>query len=167
MRPRAGGKWAANVCSRIEQPYGVDPKATEEPDEQCARVCSVVHVATAEVVCHAGGRGFESRRSRSLHLARRCDSFVSPQRTPGRVEIPEALRTESGLGVRAMPPVFDRRSRIELHTRRSEEAVTSAEDARRELVPPLRRGDAGEVDHAVREQERVVELDRDLERVAT
>jgi hypothetical protein len=30
-----------------------------------ARVCIVVHVATAEVVCHAGGRGFESRRSRS------------------------------------------------------------------------------------------------------
>ena len=42
--------------------------ATKEPHEQCARVCFVVHAATAEVVCHAGGRGFESRRSRCFVL---------------------------------------------------------------------------------------------------
>jgi hypothetical protein len=32
----------------------------QEPHQQCSGVCNVVHVATAEVTCHAG---FESRRS--------------------------------------------------------------------------------------------------------
>jgi hypothetical protein len=39
-------------------------------------VLSVVHLATLEVACHAGGRGFESRRSRfkngSVRNLRRC-----------------------------------------------------------------------------------------------
>jgi hypothetical protein len=34
------------------------------PYEQSDRVPNVVHGATLEVACHAGGRGFESRRSR-------------------------------------------------------------------------------------------------------
>src|ERR1700674_2779125 len=36
----------------------------ERPHEQSDRVPSVVHLATLELACHAGGRGFESRRSR-------------------------------------------------------------------------------------------------------
>jgi hypothetical protein len=36
----------------------------KEPHEQCRRMAIVVHIVTAEVACHAGGRGFESRRSR-------------------------------------------------------------------------------------------------------
>jgi hypothetical protein len=55
-----GSRWAANVSSRSVSPCGVDPEAAEEPHEQRARVRIVVHVATAEVVCHAGGREFES-----------------------------------------------------------------------------------------------------------
>jgi hypothetical protein len=46
----------------------IDSEDAEEPHEQCARVSIVVHLATAEVVCHAGGREFESRRSRSRNL---------------------------------------------------------------------------------------------------
>jgi len=33
--------------------------------KQSDPVPSVVHLATVELACHAGGRGFESRRSRS------------------------------------------------------------------------------------------------------
>ena len=36
----------------------------KEPHEQCRRMAIVVHIVTAEVACHAGGRGFESGCSR-------------------------------------------------------------------------------------------------------
>jgi hypothetical protein len=39
-------------------------RAVRTPREQSRDVCTVVHVVILEVACHAGGRGFESRRSR-------------------------------------------------------------------------------------------------------
>jgi hypothetical protein len=71
MRPTpfgVGQQTAANVASRIAQPCGASAGDLEEAHEQSDLVCSVVHLATLEVVCHAGGRGFESRRSRSRNL---------------------------------------------------------------------------------------------------
>src|SRR5919201_2198401 len=59
-----GSKRAANIAPRIAQPCAASAGDPEEAHEQSDPVCSVVHLATLEVACHAGGRGFESRRSR-------------------------------------------------------------------------------------------------------
>jgi hypothetical protein len=68
----SGSRWAANVSRRFVSQCGIALEAAQEPHEQCAYVCNVVHLATAEVVCHAGGRGFESRRSRKSPANRIC-----------------------------------------------------------------------------------------------
>jgi hypothetical protein len=44
------------------------PPRAEEPHEQSSASPIVVYLATLEVACHAGGRGFESRRSRLRYL---------------------------------------------------------------------------------------------------
>jgi hypothetical protein len=86
-RVEPGSRWAANVSGRSASLCGVDPNLTEEPREQCRCACIVVHLATAEAACHAGGRGFESRRSRSrttwkrVVLSFRCDRSEAPPQT--------------------------------------------------------------------------------------
>jgi hypothetical protein len=47
------------------------------PHEQIDFVPFVVHLATLEVVCHAGGCGFESRRSRFCSLAAKRHFLLS------------------------------------------------------------------------------------------
>ena len=51
------GTGSAQPCESLRN-------SPERPHEQSDRVSSVVHLATLELACHAGGRGFESRRSR-------------------------------------------------------------------------------------------------------
>ena len=76
-------KWFSRRHRRGRTSASSIETSTKEPHEQCARVCIVVHAATAEVVCHAGGRGFESRRSRSLIDLQiglsRCLNGLSPR----------------------------------------------------------------------------------------
>jgi hypothetical protein len=64
-----GSNWAANACDDSAQPCQSLRDRPERPHEESDLVPSVVHPATLELTCHAGGRGFESRRCRSLHLA--------------------------------------------------------------------------------------------------
>ena len=66
-----------------------------------------------------------------------------------------------------MPPVLDRRPWVQLHADCGEKSVAGTEDAGGDLMPTLCRSDAGDVDHAVGQQERMVEFDRDVERLAT
>jgi len=62
-----GSKRAANVGGMLAQPCGKLHRSAEEPHEQSAAASIVVHLATLGVACHAGGRGFEPRRSRSTN----------------------------------------------------------------------------------------------------
>jgi Co/Zn/Cd efflux system component len=59
-----GSRQAANVLDRPTQPCEIDPLGLKNACDQTDRGSVVVHLALAEVACHAGGRGFESRRSR-------------------------------------------------------------------------------------------------------
>jgi hypothetical protein len=64
---------AANACNGSAQRCDSLRRTAEKPHEPSDPVPSVVFLATLEVACHAGGRGFESRRSR----------FDSPLQTQG------------------------------------------------------------------------------------
>src|SRR5213079_2715687 len=59
-----GSKRAANALRPLHQPRE-SVRCAEEPNEERDAASIVVHLATLEVACHAGGRGFESRRSRN------------------------------------------------------------------------------------------------------
>jgi hypothetical protein len=56
-----GSRRAANVLDRPTQPCGIGPLGPENACDQRHPGPIVAHVAVAEVACHAGGRGFESR----------------------------------------------------------------------------------------------------------
>jgi hypothetical protein len=59
---QTGSKRRVPLGSAIAEPAHNTKEAHEESDS----VRFVVHLATLELACHAGGRGFDSRRSRSL-----------------------------------------------------------------------------------------------------
>src|SRR3954467_3334306 len=71
---------AANVLNQVMQPCGAAPLELENACDQTDLGSVVDRVATAEVVCHTGGRGFDSRRSRfKIRLSTRfLQQFVRP-----------------------------------------------------------------------------------------
>jgi hypothetical protein len=74
-RCSAGSNWAANASNGSAQPCEWLRKSSKRPHEQSDPVPFVVQLATHDLACHTGGRGFEPRRSRSsarvrLSLAR-------------------------------------------------------------------------------------------------
>ena len=66
--------------------------------------------------------------------------------------------------MRAVSAVLDRGAGIELHPGLREQSVARTEQARCALVLAHRRSHTGKVDDAVRQQQRMVELDRDVQR---
>ena len=68
-KARSGSKRAAKSQVAWLNHAAPRRRETEKPHECGDPKPIVVHVAILEVACHAGGRGFESRRSRFLkHL---------------------------------------------------------------------------------------------------
>jgi hypothetical protein len=62
-RCSAGSNWAANAWNDSAQPCEPLLNSPEEPHEQSGPVCSVVHLATLEAACHAGGREYQEEAS--------------------------------------------------------------------------------------------------------
>jgi hypothetical protein len=62
----------------LAQPCGCDADSSSDTHGLGDPLPIVVHVATLEAACHAGGRGFESRRSRleDVHIQRRLCGAV-------------------------------------------------------------------------------------------
>jgi hypothetical protein len=60
----------ANLSTTPGEQRQLDPGfSTVKPPEQAEMATNCYQRQEERVTCHAGGRGFESRRSRSLHLA--------------------------------------------------------------------------------------------------
>ena len=64
-RQQTGSKRPPPTYADKRSPRGVRKNAAEDACDQRDGEPVVAHVALAELACHAGGRGFESRRSRS------------------------------------------------------------------------------------------------------
>jgi hypothetical protein len=75
-RCSAGSNWAANASNGSAQPCESLRKSSERPHEQSDPVPFVVQLAIHDLACHAGGRGFESRRSRSRNPS--SNGFLCP-----------------------------------------------------------------------------------------
>jgi hypothetical protein len=123
----AGSKRAANVRNGSAQPCEAAHSRANGPHVQSDPVPSVVHLATLELACHAGGRGFESRRSRPrsksgrfaamttsngslLDVERSVSRARAGRRRPGAVARPDAragrvgtLRPRAALSLAARP----------------------------------------------------------------
>jgi len=76
-RTEPGSKRAANVLNQSMQPSRTAALGPRETCDRRHRGPVVAHVALTEVACHAGGRGFESRRSRKSTC--KSPSFDAPR----------------------------------------------------------------------------------------
>ena len=59
-----GSKWAANVANHIAQWCGTSRRDLSDLHQRSDPMSVGDHLVSLELACHAGGRGFESRRSR-------------------------------------------------------------------------------------------------------